>query len=780
MTEELSFFSGKELTNLSKGTDLTGTHSYFTEFKGNQIMFHVAPLMPIRSGDPSRKRYVGNDVVVIVFKESGNNDKFDAHVVRSQYNHVFVVVEQVNRRGTAYRIEIVNKPSIPPYKPLLSHPTIFSKNEATRELFLTKLINAEKTCIKHVPIFRSNMISTREALLNDIVKELKKHNIPKLKLAIPSMKGNEEEGNSPGTSPAIIPTTPTTPRTSAMPTVTTTVTGMTMPMANSFTSSTVTVPVISTVMASSSLSITRSTTTVPPPSPSPSPPPPPLPPPPPPLPPPPPPHPPPPPPPPLPPSVVTETMTEAEIEEVIPTSSSTTASVTTTSLVTTTLISSSTPYTSISTPTPESTTREDQVQNLVSSQATRPQRLAWNIRPSTVEEMEQGRNEHDMGVLGSKWRTPNPIKREIMDLDSCEFSSSFNNKIGPATILKQMPATDKRHISDGMPDLFSCAKDVFVEREQIPLGQEPKTLDEGDKEICQGKEKKKKATEAHMRQLKRSLSEQPVNSILKHTRDGQEMWGSDASRDCEMEDRRTVDEKDHFPGEGDTTLQKLSIQKKGSGRISSKTTSSALGAFEDRKYLLEEEEKFESFQDFSRSYSSGVIKQRKPLHSPIASDIYMEETTSLLMTPVLASNSEFKLSRQVPGSRSPRALPISGSSSSPFETPSRSPRSLTTNPIPSLFHKSSCSKVQTSEKIHKTSQTKGKGSNVGIPQTPSELTPRKEKRCDELPQIQCSDTEERPHERRTSKGKPKSGGKFVIPFANGKEHDESKDELKPR
>src|SRR5690606_28534203 len=63
------------------GTDLTGTHSYYTTFGGNEIMFHVSLMMPIKDSDPSRKRYIGNDVVVIIFKEANTNDKFDAHVV---------------------------------------------------------------------------------------------------------------------------------------------------------------------------------------------------------------------------------------------------------------------------------------------------------------------------------------------------------------------------------------------------------------------------------------------------------------------------------------------------------------------------------------------------------------------------------------------------------------------------------------------------------------------------------------------------------------------------
>ncbi len=71
-----------------RGTDLTGTHSYFTNFEGNEIMYHVVTMMPWTENDPSRKRHIGNDVIVIVFKDSNNNDRFAPHVIKSQYNRM--------------------------------------------------------------------------------------------------------------------------------------------------------------------------------------------------------------------------------------------------------------------------------------------------------------------------------------------------------------------------------------------------------------------------------------------------------------------------------------------------------------------------------------------------------------------------------------------------------------------------------------------------------------------------------------------------------------------
>lgn len=71
-------------------------------------MFHVGPMIPMQStDDPSRKRYIGNDIVVIIFRECSAKDEpaatvmdltaseetaetdfalFDAHQMRSQFN----------------------------------------------------------------------------------------------------------------------------------------------------------------------------------------------------------------------------------------------------------------------------------------------------------------------------------------------------------------------------------------------------------------------------------------------------------------------------------------------------------------------------------------------------------------------------------------------------------------------------------------------------------------------------------------------------------------------
>jgi len=50
--------------------NLTGPESYYSEFCGNEVMFHVSTMLPYVATDPqqlSRKRHIGNDIVTIIF-----------------------------------------------------------------------------------------------------------------------------------------------------------------------------------------------------------------------------------------------------------------------------------------------------------------------------------------------------------------------------------------------------------------------------------------------------------------------------------------------------------------------------------------------------------------------------------------------------------------------------------------------------------------------------------------------------------------------------------------
>jgi RAP1 GTPase activating protein 1 len=67
--------------------DTTGTTSVYTTHVGYEIMFHVSTLLPYNAKDKQqleRKRHLGNDVVVIVFKDS--DEPFAPNTVKSEFN----------------------------------------------------------------------------------------------------------------------------------------------------------------------------------------------------------------------------------------------------------------------------------------------------------------------------------------------------------------------------------------------------------------------------------------------------------------------------------------------------------------------------------------------------------------------------------------------------------------------------------------------------------------------------------------------------------------------
>ncbi len=95
-------------------TNTTGTHSIYTKFRdsfeimysmfslfANIIRFHVSTLLPFQADDKQRverKRHLGNDIVMLIFKEG--DQPFDPMCIKSHFNHIFVIV-QVNKKASA-------------------------------------------------------------------------------------------------------------------------------------------------------------------------------------------------------------------------------------------------------------------------------------------------------------------------------------------------------------------------------------------------------------------------------------------------------------------------------------------------------------------------------------------------------------------------------------------------------------------------------------------------------------------------------------------------------
>mmetsp|Transcript_29526 Transcript_29526/g.41542 ORF Transcript_29526/g.41542 Transcript_29526/m.41542 type:complete len:901 (+) Transcript_29526:99-2801(+) len=162
--------------------DSTGTHSIYTQFQDSEIMFHVGTLLPYLPNDKQqleRKRHHGNDIIVIIFKEG--NQPFQPLIMKSEFNHIFVVISQLplNTPGVPqnkiyYRLAITTKDGVPPYGPPLHYPGIFEKGPAFRDFLFTKLINGERAALHGCPSFRNKMVTVRKTQLENIEKSFGK------------------------------------------------------------------------------------------------------------------------------------------------------------------------------------------------------------------------------------------------------------------------------------------------------------------------------------------------------------------------------------------------------------------------------------------------------------------------------------------------------------------------------------------------------------------------------------------------------------------------------
>jgi RAP1 GTPase activating protein 1 len=161
--------------------DLSGTTSVYTEWKGYDIMFHVAPLLPHSTTDTQqleKKRHVGNDVVVILYQDTASTSDdvsgFKLSTLRSKQNHVVFLVHPVKtEETTAYSLTILSKKEVGEFLPQVPEPCLLRNDDASREFLFQKLVNAERSC-HCVPIFANKLKKTRELLLQEIIDTYQK------------------------------------------------------------------------------------------------------------------------------------------------------------------------------------------------------------------------------------------------------------------------------------------------------------------------------------------------------------------------------------------------------------------------------------------------------------------------------------------------------------------------------------------------------------------------------------------------------------------------------
>jgi len=163
------FRGGLNITNNS-----TGTHSIYTAYQQNEIMFHVSTLLPFYPDDlqqVERKRHLGNDVGIIIWRHQNCKGEFTPLEIRSQFNHCFMVIQPVvDNNVIKYRIHLASKIGVSPYGPSMPGNGVYEKSTKLREFILCKLINGERSAM-YAPDFKGKIISTRKQTLRELLKK---------------------------------------------------------------------------------------------------------------------------------------------------------------------------------------------------------------------------------------------------------------------------------------------------------------------------------------------------------------------------------------------------------------------------------------------------------------------------------------------------------------------------------------------------------------------------------------------------------------------------------
>ncbi|KAL1121932.1 hypothetical protein AAG570_003340 [Ranatra chinensis] len=162
----------KYKAGLDNKTDSTGLYSTYAQYQDCEIMFHVSTLLPFTPNNRQqllRKRHIGNDIVTIVFQEAGAQP-FTPKVIRSQFQHVFIIVRAVNpcTDNTFYRVAVTRSKDVPVFGPPIPEGATFPKSETFAEFLLAKVINAENAAHRSDK-FATMATRTRQEYLKDLV-----------------------------------------------------------------------------------------------------------------------------------------------------------------------------------------------------------------------------------------------------------------------------------------------------------------------------------------------------------------------------------------------------------------------------------------------------------------------------------------------------------------------------------------------------------------------------------------------------------------------------------
>ena len=157
--------------------DGSGLASYATSYAGYEIMFHVSTELHYDANDDQhiqRKRFIGNDIVVIVFVDDPVRAPYASNTMASKYTRTLIVVAPVpTPEGGVdephYSVGVVRSADIQAFGPLSPPGPI--PQSLLRAHILSKAINGQRATIRS-PEFVVRSLRTRRLLLHDFFKTL--------------------------------------------------------------------------------------------------------------------------------------------------------------------------------------------------------------------------------------------------------------------------------------------------------------------------------------------------------------------------------------------------------------------------------------------------------------------------------------------------------------------------------------------------------------------------------------------------------------------------------
>ncbi len=133
--------------NTEKG--YTGKKSVFSDFKGHKTMCHVSTMLPYSRSDRQqieRKRFIGNDHVVVVFQDGpAGSCRFSTKTIRTNMTTAYVVISRVSEEeeeDPEYQMSIATQSYVAQSRPVLPETFTFRLSDAEAgDAVRTKLIN---------------------------------------------------------------------------------------------------------------------------------------------------------------------------------------------------------------------------------------------------------------------------------------------------------------------------------------------------------------------------------------------------------------------------------------------------------------------------------------------------------------------------------------------------------------------------------------------------------------------------------------------------------------